>query len=341
MIIKLPNALQEDYVPELVSHREKEIGEIVAMLRTFFVRGIPQNVFIYGPTGVGKTLCSRYLCTKAYEELSGVDYIFINCWENSTRISILTKIADHFKLLLPRRGIAVDEVFVRIEETINKKKKKFVVVLDEVDRLIASKYSKDSALYDLIKLGKSNMMLIMISNLEKLPYMIDERIKSVLALKYIQFQRYNVFQLKEIVRERADIALFPNTYDAEVVGLIGAIASGRGDARVAISLLREAALEAERRDSRQITVDDVYAAKDRLIEFKHRDYQNMEREIINVLMERGTVSAGELYMILAGYEQRTIRNWLRLLCKTGLVKASRQKKGKGWTTYYELDKERI
>ncbi|MCX8166690.1 MAG: AAA family ATPase [Candidatus Micrarchaeota archaeon] len=342
-IIKLPEALNDEYIPEEVLYRDNEIKELTGGIKAFVNYNFSQNYFLYGSTGVGKTLTAKKLCQKADDEQINIQHVYINCWENHTRMSALNIIADKLKLVMPRRGIAVDELYERITSCLVNQNKKILVVLDEADRMIYSKYAKDSLLYDLTRMKKSHVMVILISNDESLPYYLDQRIKSSLALKFLEFSSYTVQQLKDILKERAKIALHINTFDDEVIGLCAAIASKRGDARLGLAVLREAALIAENEEKKKISIEDVYKAKEKLFELKKRNFDEIEKKIIETIKvaENKQITSGELYKKLNEINERTLRNKLENLVNTGVLTKEEIKINRGNSSLFKLNEKML
>lgn len=339
-ILKNIDALSQEFVPDELLHRDRELKEIMFSVSAFSRYGRHESLFLYGPTGVGKTASAQFVSGKALAELSGIDCLYINCWKDHTRMSVLNELGDKLGLVLPRRGIAVDELYSRIETAVSRLNKKLFIILDEADRLIYSKYSRDSLLYDLVRMKSSNVMLCMVSNDDRLPYNLDERIRSSLNLKAIKFKQYTTPELKDILFERAKLALFPGSYDNDCIGLIAAIAAKRGDARVAISLLREAAIIAERSGKKSIQIEHVRQAQSQLVEFKQREYDETEKQIIEVIRKAGVITAGKLYASLPELNERTIRNKLETLVKTGVLLQKETRVGRGRAFEYSLNQEK-
>lgn len=79
---------------------------------------------------------------------------------------------------------------------------------------------------------------------------MDDRIKSRLSLKQIEFLPYSDEDLLYILEQRANFALHPDSWTKETLGKIAHLAEG--DARVAIQTLKNAAYNAENDYSQEI-----------------------------------------------------------------------------------------
>src|SRR3989344_4204734 len=75
--------LQETHTPETVPHREEQIKQLASILVHTLRGEKPSNVFIYGKTGTGKTLVSRFVCQelqkRAQERGVYLRIFYLNC----------------------------------------------------------------------------------------------------------------------------------------------------------------------------------------------------------------------------------------------------------------------
>ena len=58
-IIKNPNVLRHDYIPERILHRDKQQELVTQSLIPLYKKSIPPNLLVYGKPGTGKTLVVR------------------------------------------------------------------------------------------------------------------------------------------------------------------------------------------------------------------------------------------------------------------------------------------
>src|SRR3989344_4441138 len=76
-------ALQGNYTPKNLPHREDQINLIAGVLAPALRMEKPSNIFIYGKTGTGKSLCinyiSSYLLTIAEKNNIPLKIIYLNC----------------------------------------------------------------------------------------------------------------------------------------------------------------------------------------------------------------------------------------------------------------------
>ncbi|MFH7880610.1 MAG: AAA family ATPase, partial [Candidatus Aenigmatarchaeota archaeon] len=200
-VFKNEEALYPEYLPNSLPHRENQIKFLADCINILAKNQKPSNIFVYGPPGVGKTAVVKFVI-REFENYSGIKCIYINCWEFNTSFSIIFEILRQIGIFSPRRGIAKDEIFLKLVEYLEKSKNNLVVALDEIDILI----KKDQeVIYDLLRIGnytKQKILLIFISNNKYILKDLEERIKSSLDLEEIEFRPYTFLEMKEIVEER-------------------------------------------------------------------------------------------------------------------------------------------
>ncbi len=318
-------ALMPEYLPEILLHRDAEIKELALTLRSAAKGGKPENTVLIGPPGTGKTSCARHVLRQLSEYSKRALPIYINCWELSTRHAILNKLAISLGEIVPRRGVATDEVSDRIAEFLKKEKRVPIIVLDEVDRLVASQYGEESILYDLARGSEvfgAPIGVVGITNHEEFLTKLDTRIISSLSQHRIYFKPYSPQQLKDILGERVKLGFASGALGEEVIPLCAAIGAKRGgDARVAIATLWKAGKLADRKGAKKVSVEMVKEAAQEKVE--HEKLENLEpaeKKILSIV-EKGPITSGELYEKIKGegVTDRTIRNYLEKLEKLGLI----------------------
>ncbi|MEM3362307.1 MAG: AAA family ATPase [Candidatus Anstonellaceae archaeon] len=331
-IFKNEAALKPDYIPEHLVGRDNEIKEIAYLLKDAEYGKTPPPMLIVGKPGTGKTTTIKYILKQLTEVSTKPLAVYINCWENYTKFGILNKIIVEIGSMMPRRGVAADELLATISEVIRKNENVLIVVLDEVDRLKAS--GEESILYDLARAKEAiglKSTVIGITNMENFGADLDSRIASSLIHNTIKFEEYNTIQLKNILKERAKIALWSGVYNDDIIGLCAAIASkAGGDARFAIHLLWASAKKAEEENSSKITIEHVYKIRDRSMKYakiplarKIEYLDEVDKTILGIIAEQEEegITSGKIYEKLnaSQSEQRTIRNRLDRLEKEGLI----------------------
>ena len=265
-------AMRPSYMPEILPHRDREINDIASILVTALKGETPSNIFIYGKTGTGKTAVTKYigneLVKKGKETGKYVSFVYINCEVVDTQYRLLQNITNHFisewSERIPFTGWPTDEVYSKLIQLIDKNGGVSVIILDEVDKL-----KGDEALYNLSQINNNlknaKVSIVGISNDLKFTEFLDPRVKSRLGEENMVFPPYDAGELQDILNQRADIALKPDSIDDDVVPLCAALAAQEhGDARRALDLLRISSELAERDRATKITTKYVRQAQNKI-----------------------------------------------------------------------------
>jgi len=314
-------------MPEVLPHREDEINNMASVLVPALRDETPSNVFIYGKTGTGKTAVTKFigreLIKKGEETGKKVHFIYINCEVVDTQYRLLQNIANHFidewSERIPFTGWPTDEVFAKLKQMIEKTGGVTVIILDEVDKL-----KGDEALYNLSRINSdlknSKVSIVGLSNDLKFTEFLDPRVKSSLGEENMIFPPYDASELRDILYQRIEIALKPNSIDEDVVPLCSALAAQEhGDARRALDLLRMSAELAEREKAVRITKKHVRLAQnkieiDRIIEVVRTLPTQSKLILLAILLQNkhnknvgstGAITTGEVYEIYKNLSKKT------------------------------------
>jgi len=330
VIFKDEKYLYPEYLPERLPHRDSEINSLVFSLQPVLKGGKPQNVFIAGSTGTGKTATVRYVLNELQEYSDRAKSLYINCFEFNSRHSILSKLSNFLGSAVPRRGTATDEIHSRFVEALRKTSFVPIVVLDEVDQLIL-KDEGEKLLYDILRaveMEKSRIGLIMISNDIELTAKLDARVKSSLSEEKIIFSSYSPAQLKDILKERSSFAFAANALAEDVIPLAAAHASKLGgDARVAIEALLKAGRQAEKENSEKVEVRHLKKAFEvadsvSLIKGVKHLIPN-EKTLLEIISTSSGIQSGEIFSEFSkkssGLSERRIRDLLNELEKKNFI----------------------
>jgi len=260
--------LLPDYIPDELPHREREIKRLAMTLATSLRGEKPNNVFIYGLTGTGKTAVTKYvlkrLAAKAFQLGVNVKPIYVNVRHRDTPYRVTADIAEAVGLRVPFTGLSTGEVFRRLTKHLSRRPGIYIVVLDEIDFLV--RRHGDDLLYKLTRIneeiGNSKVSIIGITNSTTFIDSLDPRVKSSLSEEELVFAPYDAGQLRDILEKRASEAFYEGVLDDDVIPLCAALAAREhGDARRALDLLRVSGEIAERRGDRRVTREHVMQAR--------------------------------------------------------------------------------
>jgi len=266
--------LQSTYSPDLIPHRTEQINQIASILGPSLRLEKPSNLFVYGKTGVGKTLSIKYTAAKMLEvakkENIPLKIFYINCKLRKvadTEYRLIAKLIREFGKEIPPTGLPTDEVYNIFFNIINKEKQLIILVLDEIDQLV--KKAGDELLYNLTRINtelkNSQISLVGISNDLIFVDNLDPRIKSSLSEEEILFPPYNALQIQDILNQRAKEAFKKEVLEQGVIEKCAAYAArDHGDARRALELLRVAGELAERNGYLKVKIKHIDEAEDKI-----------------------------------------------------------------------------
>lgn len=332
-MIQNSRVFDEGHVPRDLEHRDEELDLLSTALEPVAWDEKAETVFLFGPSGAGKTCLTRFMIDQLEREVPEVNTAYLNCWHKYTRFGVLKPILAEFSSTVDihRRSTPTDELLDRVQEYDGPP---FVVVLDEVDQL-----EDKNVLYDLYRVP--DLSLVLIANKEEeLFAQFDERLVSRFhGSRRLLLEKYTLSQLTDILAARAKWGLAPGSIDQEELEFISDLAAG--DARIGIHILRMAAREAASSGVDKITLDVIEAAEPRAKESIHRKNVDMLREDQQVLYEiiraHGEITPGELYeqyrdRVENPKSDRTLRNYLNKMEHYNLIEVEGEKRGRTYRT---------
>jgi len=252
------------HIPEKLPFREKQIEDITTGLSALINNSKPNNLFIYGKTGTGKTSTVKHVLDQlsvfVAKNNKNAFSCYVNCRSHSSKYKVLLKSIRAFYPEKDFLGYSASFVYEKLLEFANDKQAHLILVLDEIDKV----KDIDDLVYSLSRgndeLGKGSITMIGISNNLMFKEKLDPRTKSSLCERELVFNPYNATELREILDERSGAAFKPNVVTEPAVSLAAAIAAQEsGDARTAVMLMQRAG---EIADSEQAnTLTDVHVEK--------------------------------------------------------------------------------
>lgn len=359
-------ALLEKWKPDQIVGRDAELNWLHNFLQPIMNREHPKNAFIYGKTGVGKTVSTRSkldeLMASAAEYDIATDFIWINCngLTSSYQVAIgLTNEIATPQEQLPATGLPPSEVYNRMWDVLDGYEDTVIIVLDEVDNI----GSKDDLLYKLSRaekerdLTETEISVIGISNDLSFRDKLDPRVQSSLCERELQFSMYDAGELQAIMQDRADTAFKDGALDDAVIPLCAALVTREsGDARKALDLLYEAGQVARNEDADVVTEDHVRTGwdelrRERIVEglSECNDHEFILLSAVLKLEMDGETPARfkEIYPVYKTFAmevledvnmQRRTHDYLKELSMLGILSQYERNQGRDGNFYeYELD----
>nr|WP_253184623.1 orc1/cdc6 family replication initiation protein [Natrialba sp. SSL1] len=263
--------------------RDEQLQEVTKMLRVALGGNRPPNLFLYGPSGTGKSLITKAVCNNisCICETRDIDFgtVEVNCQDLDTlgvAVYELTKqAADQagVPVQVPKHGVATKEKWDELYRIVNENFDSAVFVLDELDMLVGRRDKQEPAfsrlLYQLSRAGANDdltasISVVAISNDTRMMEAVGSRALSSFTPEDVHFDDYDANQLQAILHRRQD-AFHDNVVDDDVIPLAAAFAAQtHGDARKAIDLMRVAGELAEREGDERVREEHVREAQEKV-----------------------------------------------------------------------------
>lgn len=345
------------FTPKDIPHRDDQINQLGYTLAPVLRGEKPSNVFTYGKTGTGKTLCVAHVLDTLGEAArrngnNKIKIIYINCKMrkvSDTEYRLLSSILSFFDIEIPYTGIPTDKLYRMFYEIIEKESYNIVLVLDEIDFLVEK--IGDGVLYNLTRINQeiknSTITLVGISNKVSFINEIDPRVKSTLSEEEMVFPPYNAMQLNDILTQRVKIAFNANVVSSGIIAKCsGLAAQEHGDVRKALDLLRVAGEITEREGRSQVTEGDVIKAEKKLDKDKIMEIVTSQPKQSKVVLEciieifsggAKNIQTGEVYDLytkkckenyMTELTQRRVTDLISELDMLGIINAKVISKGR-------------
>jgi cell division control protein 6 len=331
-IFKNEEILSPEYLPDILPHREQQIKQLANNLLPAAKGKKPQNTFIFGPPGTGKSASAKYVF-REFENYSGIKTVYLNCWDFNTAVAVLSEIVIALGFPVQRRGWAKDEILSRLIEALSKMNKGLIVCLDEVDQLI---YKEQEALYDLLRINqyvKNPLGLILISNNPHIFAKLEPRILSSLAVEEMEFKPYTLQEMKDILQERV-INAFRSVEDGVVILAANHAVQKGGDVRVGLQCLLKAGRLAEQENSDKLKVEHVKRVLPQVWQVKKailkERVSDTEKIILEILGKNKRMRSDELYQkycesVENPVSDKTFRNCIDHLVELKLLEINKKR----------------
>lgn len=366
-IFRNKDALGESYQPESIEERDDEIEAYMDALQPIVNGWEPNNIFIYGNTGVGKTAVTGYLLDTLEADIESYDdvdlsVISVNCKTLNSSYQVAVKLVNTLRPAggeISSTGYPQQTVFKKLYEELEALGGTVLIVLDEVDSI----GDRDELLYELPRarsngyLERTKVGVIGISNDFKFREQLDPRVQDTLCERELQFPPYDANELQNILMSRADVAITEDGYEPGAISFCAALAArDSGSARQALDLLRLAGEIAETNEADAITEAHVEDARSKLeqerVEEGMRELTAHGRLALLAVISKAakedtpcrTRELYEEYTTLCessgtdALAQRSVHNHLSDLRMLGILSANENRSGSRGNYYsYELD----
>lgn len=287
-IIQDRDILSPEHDPDTIMERDTEVMTYASQLRPVVKGWNPNNIFIYGDTGIGKTVVTRHVLDElvaSVEENNDIDLniIELNCTNTTTSYQVAVHLVNEVRkpssekeplttVSSPRdtmseTGYQSKRIYNELYKDLNDIGGTIIIVLDEIDNV----GDDDSVLYELPRAQTHHNLdaklgLIGISNDYQFRRDLSPKVKDTLCEEELYFEPYKTDELANILEKRAERALVADSLQTGTIELCATLAAAdTGSARQAIRLLRKSAEVAEHNiiqndAERLVTREDVRTA---------------------------------------------------------------------------------
>ncbi|GAA0474925.1 orc1/cdc6 family replication initiation protein [Halococcus dombrowskii] len=354
--------------------RDIQLTNITQHLRVAIGNEQPPNLFLYGPSGTGKSLIINAVCKNILELCESRDIRFgviqMNCQNVGTLGSAVYELARKVAndvgatVEVPEHGIPNKKKWRELYRLINEHYDTIVFILDELDMLVGRRDMDEPAfsrlLYQLSRAGSTDEITAQVSvtaitNDTRMMENVGSRALSSFTPEDVHFSDYDASQLREILQARRD-AFYESALSGDVIPLAAAFAAQtNGDARKAIDLLRTAGSLAEKANVDSVRETHIREAqnkveRNRVLEVT-RGISTQKKLCLfataAVACETGTGAAKSpagyvVYQYLTDtlgstqYHQETYVNKMKELTTYSLVETERQSQGPHSGSYLEF-----
>lgn len=252
-IIRDARVFEDSYTPEEIVERG-ETNNLYNELSKFFNYGTPNNIFLVGLPGTGKTVTLNYVKNELVKINPSFSIRYINCSDKSFK-DILSMLVEG-----TNRSDSEEKLKTKFLKLLDKN---CLIILDEIDKGVKIR----NLLYFLSR-PKENMenfsrsiSLVLVSNDLNWDDSLDIAIRSSLQLRRISFSNYSKSQLYKILRSRIEAGLHDKTIERDLLESISGKVSKEynGDCRIALKVLFYAAQLAEEKGRDKI--EELYINK--------------------------------------------------------------------------------
>ncbi|HMB49328.1 orc1/cdc6 family replication initiation protein [Natronoarchaeum rubrum] len=271
-IFEEKDALRDDYEPESLEARDEELDAYTDALQPVVDGWQPNNIFLYGKTGVGKTAATEYLLSelaadcRQYDDVD-LSIVHVNCNTLNSSYQIAVHLVNELRdpgRQISTTGYPEATVFDMLYDELESIGGTVLIVLDEIDNI----GTDDDILYELPRARSNGYLesvkpgLIGISNNFAFRDQLSPKVKDTLCEEELHFSPYDAGELRQILRSRAELAIRDDALDQDVIPLCAAIAAqDTGSARQAITLLLRAGELASNDDAEAIAESHVRTAR--------------------------------------------------------------------------------
>jgi cell division control protein 6 len=271
--------LDEEYQPDEIRKRDEELEQYRQALQPIIDNRPLSNIFVYGKTGTGKTVATRYMLdhlqtdAERYDDVT-LSIVWVGCENLSSSYQVAVALVNELRdpdTQISSTGYSQQAVFNMLYDELDQVGDTVLIVLDEIDNI----GSNDDILYGLPRarangyIEAARPLVIGISNDFQFKDNLSPKVRDTLCEEEILFPPYDANELNSILYPRVETAFYDGVLEDDVVPLCSAFAAqDSGSARQALRLLYLAGKRAADNGESAVVEADVRAAKEKLDQSK-------------------------------------------------------------------------
>ncbi len=277
-IFQKESLLSLNFFPDIVVARDDQMHTIAQNLSSILNNGDPANMYIWGDTGVGKTITIKHvlkILTDGIKEEGQdilIDIVILNCTVIKSEITACIEILTQLTSVTIKTGLLFYNYMNDIWSVLEKKANEhafytLILVFDEIDSFVEPNdilYQFSRALAQQSVLANNVAIeIIAVSNKKDfLHKRLDDKVLSSAAFTFCNFPDYNEEELYEILQLRKGAFVDGAISDDFIHHCAKQVAEKyHGDARRALKILYAAAKRAENENFSIITLGHLMSAE--------------------------------------------------------------------------------
>lgn len=265
-LFKMKEPFDDSFIPPDIWGRDQELQKYINALQDIVDGFAPPNILVYGETGLGKTVATKYVLNLLRDKLAEtsrtLSVLEVDCNKNDSTYRVLRYLADELNEKSYTQGHSRSELWDVVYDGLDARGGTILFVFDGLENLDPD----TDLLYVLSRasteLENAHLGLLGIATDPQYPEQLSYRIRQNLNATNIHFTPYDASDLIAILDYHCNLAFKDGVVNDDVVPLAAALtAQATGDARTGLTLLETAGDLAQTKGADTVTRSHVEHAR--------------------------------------------------------------------------------